>query len=149
MPERMRAALRALLPPGSFLKRDRGEALFVTDAPRRGPCPDWTAAGFTCVEEKGLARLTPKAQWLEALAARYPEPPDFLCASLKREGGAPDGEVLRLFAMGMKQMDGAPYDPAFERRLRQLAAARLRTHADMGGLYACGILNYLIKEKRL
>ena len=139
MLERMRAALRAALPEGAFLKLDRGDALFVTDAPRRGECPDW--AGFECEITNGLARLTPGKAWLLALEAEYPEPPDFLCASLRR-GGEPDAEVLKLFAMGLKK------DPGFGRKLRQTAAARLRKHETLGGLYACGILNYRMERER-
>ena len=139
MLERMRAALRAALPAGAFLKLDRGDALFVTDAPRRGDCRDW--AGFECEVRKWLAFLTPGRPWLRALEAEYPEPPDFLCASLKR-GGEMDGAVLKLFAMGLKR------DPEFGKRLRQTAAERLRNHEAMGGLYACGILNYRMERER-
>lgn len=139
MLERMRAAVRAALPEGAFLKLDRGEALFVTDAPRRGGGRDWP--GFECEMRNGLAFLTPGKEWLSALEAAFPEPPDFLCATLKR-GGEADGAVLKLFAMGLKK------DVEFEKRLRQTAAARLRNHAPMGGLYACGLLNYILERER-
>ena len=144
----MRRALRALLPAGAFLKRDRGPALFVTDAPMRGPCPDWGTAGFDGIVENGLARLTPGAMWVYRLEERFPEPPDGLCASLARFRGTPDAPALRLLAAGMKQLDGAPYDPAYGRRLRQLAAVTLREHNARGGLYACGLVNYLIEKER-
>ena len=146
MVERMRAALRAALPPGAFLKRERGEALFVTDAPRRGPCPDWGALGFSCEVSHGLARLTPGKVWVMELEAQYPEPPDHLCQTLRR-GGEIDGEVLRLFSMGLKRLDGEARYSDYGKRLRQLAAARLREHGSMGGLYACGIINCLTERK--
>ena len=37
----LRQAAAAALPRGAFLRRDRGEALFVTDAPRQRPEADW------------------------------------------------------------------------------------------------------------
>lgn len=144
----MRRVLRAMLPAGAFLKRDRDATLFVTDAPRRGPCPDFGAADFESSVEGGLARLTPGARWLHALEAEYPEPPDGLCAGLARFRGEPDRVALALFAEGLKQLDGAPRDPAYERRLRQLAAVTLREHSARGGLYACGLVNYLIEKER-
>ena len=70
---------------GAFVRRDRGDALFVTDAPRRRRDVDWAerfgAAGFICREENGLARLTPGADWMARLEARFPGPPDALCAT--------------------------------------------------------------------
>lgn len=134
----MRRAAQALLPKGAFLRRDRGDALYVTDAPRRGAEIDWGAAGFLCREEGGLACLTPGPAWLERLAARYPEPPDFLCASLRRVDGDPDEATLRLFARIMKALDGGPVDPNCEKALRQRAAVCLREKRG-GGLYACGV----------
>ena len=143
----IRYAARALLPPGAFLRRDRGDALYVTDAPRRGADADWGGAGFLCRTEDGLAYLTPGPRWLSQLEARYPEPPDPLCASFVRFTGEPDAEVLRLFARAVKQLDGG-VDPHFNRQLRQCAAARLREHRSGGGLYACALANHLIEKER-
>ena len=148
MLERMRLALSDLLPWGAFLKRDRGSALFVTDAPRRGACPDWSSVGFLAREADGLACLTPDAGWLAQLEARWPEPPDLMCAQLRRGSGPVDGQVLELFAMGLKILDGGPFDPAFDRRLRQLAAVTLREQRARGGLYACGLVRYEIEKER-
>ena len=143
----VRGAVRALLPEGSMLRRDRGASLFVTDAPRREPGADWperfAAAGFLCAIESGLAHLTPDGRWLAALSARYPEPPDHLCAMLRRfEGPPPDRDALALFAEALKLLDGAPWDPGFDRRLRQRAAVCLRTHRPGGGLYACALARH-------
>lgn len=143
MIERMRAALLPLLPEGAFLRLDRGEALFVTDAPRRGACPDFDAVGFLCRVENGLAYLAPGPEWLLTLEAEYPEPPNPLCASLKRFDGPPDDKTIRLFCLGLKQPGSAAYD----RRLRQLAAATLRKHEARGGLYACGLVQYLSEKQ--
>ena len=122
----LRAAAASLLPEGAFLRRDRGDALFVTDAPRRGTLPDGPKVGFLCETDNGLARLTPGPEWLERLEARHPDPPDPLCASLRHFHGPPDAEILRLFAAGAKLLDGAPNDPTYTRRVRQAAAVALR-----------------------
>ena len=139
----LRAAARAALPSGAFLRRDRGEALYVTDAPRRQSPEAWLdavrAAGFECRIEGGLACLTPGAVWLQRLEAAYPEPPDAFCAAFRRFEGPPDAEALRLFAMAMKPLDGGAPDPMYEKKLRQRAAVALRRHETGGGLYACAL----------
>ena len=152
----LREAAATALPPRAFLRRDRGDGLFVTNAPRVAPEADWTAplsaAGFLCQSESGLIRLTPGPVWLARLELDYPEPPDFLCVSLTRvEGLAPEPESLRLFALGVKALEDASEAPRFDRRLRQRAAECLRlnqTHPHDptrgGGLYACALLHHEI-----
>lgn len=144
----LRRAARAALPEGAFLRRDRGEGLFVTDAALRRPGLDWRAAleaaGFEARRlENGLIALRPGAAWPEALAAAHPDPPDFLCRTLKRFDGPPEPESLALFAAGVKVLDGGPDAAAWERRLRQRAAVCLRRGGG-GGLYACGLVLALI-----
>ena len=151
--DELRSAAALRLPEGAFLRRDRGDALYATDAPRRAPDADWQgrfeAAGFECAVAGGLARLTPGERWLQALAARYPEPPDLFCASLARfDGGGPGPEALRLFAMGVKALEGAGDPAAFDRALRQRAAQCLRDARQSGaGLYACALLDHLIERE--
>ena len=145
---RLRDAARARLPEGAFLRRDRGDALYVTDAPLRGGPVDWAAAGFVCRESGGLARLTPSAVWLARLEALYPEPPDPLCRSLRRFSGPPDDTALKLFARAVKRLDGGECDPRYSRDLRQRAAVCLREHNPGGGLYACALANHLIEKER-
>ena len=153
----LREAARAALPEGAFLRRDRGEALFATDAPRLSPDADWPGAlaraGFACELQGGLAFITPGPKWLAALERAWPAPPDDLCRSLARFAGLePDGESLRLFALGARRLDGDPeVGGRFERRLRQRAAEclRLNAHSDQnrgGGLYACALMNHIIRE---
>lgn len=146
--EELRRAALGPLPEGAFLRRDRGAALYVTDAPRRGGTADWRSAGFLCQESGGLARLTPDDRWLQRLEALYPEPPDYLCAALRRFCGPAGPEALRLFARGVKPLDGGGDDPLYARALRQRAAVCLRTHDPGGGLYACALLNYLMEKER-
>ena len=144
---RVRAAARVQLPPGAWLKRDRGDALFVTDAPRCAPGVDWSgrfqSSGFDCRIEGGLARLSPGAAWPEALSAEYPEPPDQLCKALQRFNGPPDAQALRLFSRGLKALDAGVPDPGYDRAVRRRAAECLRAGGG-GGLYACAILQHLL-----
>ena len=127
---RVREAAAAILPDGAFLKRDRGDALFVTDAPRRRPDADWAerfaAAGFVCEITGGLARLTPGQRWLDALEARCPEPPDMFCASLARFAGREaDPAALRLFAAGLRLLDGGRDPHSFIGRIASLVGERI------------------------
>lgn len=144
----LRDAARSRLPEGAFLRRDRGDALFVTDAPLRGGSVDWAAAGFICRENEGLARLTPSAIWLQRLESLCPEPPGPLCRSFRRFSGPPDDVALTLFARAMKRLDGGERDPRYARDLRQRAAVCLREHIPGGGLYACALANYMIEKER-
>jgi len=127
----LRAAVRAALPPGAFLRRDRGDALFITDAPRIDPHTDRAAAlreaGFICAGADGLLRLWPAESWLMRLEAATPDPPDDLCRSLIRfRGMSPDGASLGLFALGLRCLDGGEGAARFDRLLRQRAAQCLR-----------------------
>ncbi|MBQ6373115.1 MAG: hypothetical protein IJJ45_01365 [Clostridia bacterium] len=145
----VREAAQALLPVGAMLRRDRGDALFVTDAIRRAPGVDWPAAfeaaGFLCDCSEGPARLTPGALWHARLADSFPDPPNALCAALRRFDGPPDDVSLRLFARAVKALDSTAPDPDCERLLRQRAAAVLRTPGCPGGsLYACALAVHLM-----
>ncbi len=152
----LRAAARAALPEGAFLKRAREDGLFVTDAPRRCPGGDWhtalSDAGFTVAESDGLARLSPAPAWLIRLEAGHPQPPDAFCAGFLRFAGrTPEAESLALFALGARALDGSDDRARFERRLRQRAAVCLRLNqipstVRGGGLYACALLKTLIEE---
>ena len=127
----LRAAATATLPAGAFLRRDRGDALFVTDAPRVDPRADWAlrlaGAGFLCAARDGLLRLWPDAGWLTRLEQACPDPPDDLCRSLLRfRGLSPDGAGLKLFALGLRCLDGGEGAARFDRLLRQRAAQCLR-----------------------
>ena len=149
----LRTAVAAALPEGAFLRRDRGDALFVSDAPRINSHTDWSArlfeAGFYCAGA-GLLRLWPAEVWLTRLEAASPDPPDDLCRSLFRfRGRSPDGESLKLYTFGMRCLDGADGAARFDRQLRQRAAACLRLNAmdpsdptSGGGLYACALLDH-------
>ena len=150
----LRQAAADALPEGAFLRRDRGEALYVTNAPFIRPGMDWAAllaeAGFRCTGGDGLLRLWPDEGWLIRLEAACPDPPDDLCRSLLRfRGRSADGDSLRLFTMGLRLLDGGEDGAAFDRRLRRRAAECLRLNAlnpneppRGGGLYACALLDH-------
>lgn len=150
----LRTAAAAALPEGAFLRRDRDDALFVTDAPRFSARTDWAGplseAGFYCAVSGGLLRLWPAEIWLSRLEASRPDPPNDLCRSLFRfRGRSPDGESLKLYALGMRCLDGGDGAARFDWKLRQRAAACLRLNAMNpeeptcgGGLYACALLDH-------
>ena len=154
----LRRAVKEVLPPGAFLKRDRGDALFVTDAPRHLPNADWTSLleeeGFTCTAKGDLLALRPMALWMQRLEAEFDTsgPPDDLCRSLLRyRGHIVQPENLRLFVAGTRILDGEMNDGTYEKSLRQQAALCLRYDRlepsivpRGGGLYACALLNHML-----
>ena len=137
--EQMRAELRPLLPEHAFLKRDRGDALLITNAPALGFSPECLPG---CIlERRGpLVCILPDARWVADFEAAIPEPPDHLSRTLMRFRGAEaDGDNLRLFARIAKLMDAQPSPgeiEACDRTLRKRAALALRGDCG-GGLYAC------------
>ena len=153
--EALRRAARRALPEGATLRRDRGDALFVTDAPVRAGGGNWASglaeAGFIVRADGHLAHLTPGPDWITRLEADWPEPPDSLSATLIRYRGlSPDGAVLSLIAMGLRALDGGQEGPAYDRLLRQRAALCLRApdRYSPGGLYACALIDHLIERER-
>ena len=145
----LRAMARAALPPRAFLRRDRGEALFVTNAPAFDPALR-EIPGFIVERRGGLLYLLPDNLWLARWERRAPEPPDDLCAKLYRfRGEAPDRDNLLLFARGLKLLDGGatPEDiAAYDRSLRQRAAMALRGGCG-GGLYAASLIAHQLNGK--
>ena len=148
----LRDAAEALLPGGAFLRYDRGDALFVTDAARRCPGEDWierfSRAGFDCREREQLVFLSPSKTWISRLEVEYPDPPDHFCATLSRfRGRNADDASVALFALGIKALDGCASPALYDRQLRQRAAVCLRAHAGGGGLYGCAILRSAIRNQ--
>lgn len=146
----MREALFAILPQRAFLRRDRRDALYISNAPRFDSETDWAArcmeACFQTKEENGLLRLCPSEAWLKRLEDQFKTSPDFLCFTLERFKKLPvDEESLNLFALGVRYLDGDNSIIDYEKRLRNRAAICLRSGGG-GGLYACGLLNHIIKE---
>ena len=145
----LRAMARAALPPRAFLRRDRGEALFVTNAPAFDPALR-EIPGFTTERKGGLMYLLPDESWIKRWERRFPEPPDDLCAKLQRfRGENPDRENLLLIVHGLQLLDGdatleniADYDRAVRRR----AAVALRGGRG-GGLYTSALIAFQLDRK--
>lgn len=146
--ERLRAELRPLLPERAFLKRDRGDALLITNAPALGFAPDKLPSCI--VEMRGaLLCILPDAQWVAEYEAAIPEPPDHLSRTLLFfRGVEADLDNLRLFARIAKLMDAQPSPGEIEscdRALRNRAALALRGGCG-GGLYACACVRALLNH---
>ena len=142
----LRRELRPLLPERAFLKRDRGDALLITNAPALGLAPEVLPG---CILETcgTLMRILPDAQWVAEYEARIPEPPDHLSRTLLRfRGIEADMDNLHLFARIAKLMDAQPSPgeiEACDRALRNRAALALRGGCG-GGLYACACVRALL-----
>lgn len=146
--ERLRGELRPLLPERAFLKRDRGDALLITNAPALGFVPERLPGCI--VEMQGmLLCILPNAQWVAEYEAAIPEPPDHLSRTLLRfRGVEADLDNLRLFAWCAKLMDAQPSPgeiEACDRVLRNRAALALRGGCG-GGLYACACVRALLNH---
>ena len=126
--------IRARLPEGAYLKRDRGDALLVTDF-------DGEVEGFVRIPRGKLTALLPLPERILRYESEFSAPVGAFSASLLRFRGqtAGEGNVL-LFTRGVKLFDGAAAEfAAFDRAVRQTAAAALRT-GDGGGVYALALL---------
>lgn len=128
-----REYVRGALPQGAFLRRDRGDALYITDAPRRG----WIGplSGFSVEICGPFAKISP----LGGTMARCDYAPDRLALELSRMKGA-SPEALILFIECLKCAE-APDSGAYgrcDRRLRQAAARAMRAGGGEG-LYYCAL----------
>ena len=139
----MREAIRPLLPAKSFLKRDRGEGLLVTNAPVFDPNLH-EIPGFILERQGNLLRILPDSEWI--LKLENIEPPDFFSKSLLQfRGKLPDRQNILLCVQGLKLLD-AGCEPtqaeiaAYNRALRQRCAEALRGGACAGGLYAAALI---------
>ena len=146
--EMLRSELRPLLPERAFLKRDRGDALLITNAPALGLAPDRLPGCI--VENRGmLLCILPDAQWIAEYEAAIPEPPDHLSRTLLFfRGVEADPDNLRLFARIAKLMDARPSPgeiEACDRALRNRAALALRGGCG-GALYACACVRALLNH---
>ena len=140
----MRGEIAAMLPERAFLRRDRGDALFVTNAPAFSDAGALTErlcrAGWRVQTRGGLLAVLPGADMIDQFERARPDPPDFLTRSLTRLRGLPVcSEALTVFAEGLRRAEhGGAED--YDRRARQLAALCLRR--SCGGAYACAVILY-------
>ena len=144
----MRDDLRRALPPRAFLRRDRGEYLFITNAPAlSGELP--ALPGFIAEPRGSLLAILPDGGWAMELEI-CSEPPDQLSKSLIRfRGMEADRAGLMLLGQGWKLMNMAAATDAnmnaeiqaYDRALRRRAALALRGACCGGGLYAGALLH--------
>lgn len=137
----MRAQARSLLPPRAFLRLDRNDYLFVTNAPVFEPSLS-EIPGFIAHRRGSLLCLLPDASWVMRLERKKLLSPDWLCQSLLRfRNEKPDLDNLKLFARCVRAADNPlPEEMAFCRQaVGQRAAVALRGGCS-GGLYACALL---------
>ena len=129
----LRALAAAQLPQGAFLRRDRGGALYVTNAPAKGWSGD--ISGFSVEISGGIVKLTPDGDTMQSCDFA----PDTLAKELSRFTGASD-EAIAVFAACVKCAE-APDPVSYEkcdRMLRQTAAKAMRTGGGEG-LYYCAL----------
>lgn len=130
-------ALRELLfslPESAFVHRDRGSALYVTDAPKYG----WSGKlpGFSICLKGDLAFLTPDASGIGACGFLAEDAPE----RYRRFRGDPS-ENIRLFTRIWKTYEAPEREELLrcDRMLRQGAAAALRGGPG-GGLAVCAAI---------
>ena len=123
----------AYLPEDAFLRRDRGDGLYVTNAPAKG----WHGEipGFSVDVSGGIARINALPETIEKCGYM----PDGLAAELERfKGTSP--ESVRIFCECIKcaeAPDAAKWEKC-DRMLRQAAAKALRDGGGEG-LYYCAL----------
>ena len=147
---KMRANIRAKLPPKAFLLIDRGENLFVSNA------PIFTAempviAGFHVIRSGRNIAFLPDESWLMRLERRSNDPPDELSRTMARfRGKKIENENLKLYAQALKIAEGdtktkAKEIEALETAIRKKAAVALRSGGG-GGLYGLAVALANIKS---
>jgi len=144
LPALIRERLRPLLPERAFLRRARGDAAFITNAPMFAEIT-LESHGFRCEHQGKLMTISPGAQFITAFEMNHPDPPDFFCRSLLRFCGHPPcDEAVKLFAVGIRLLEHADENEArqYDQRVRNLAAVCLRE--NLGGAYGCALLAHHI-----
>lgn len=142
--QQLREAARTRLPERAFLRRDRGDAFLISNAPIFEP-DIRDIPGFTAFIRGRMLHLYPDESWIARVEAQYPEPPDHLCAGLARfRGERADADNMLIFTRCIKLLDAGEAASDEEwiscgRALRQQAAVALRGGCG-GGLYAAAIL---------
>lgn len=152
LPTAYREMIRPLLPERAFLRRDRGDALFITNAPNLVDAGELAhqiqMRGFSCIQTGSLLRIRPGQALVAQLEIRC-DPPDHFCQTLLRfRAQTPTDASLALFARGVQLLESA--DPGkvreYIRQSRQLAALSLRN--PQGGAYACALIAHSLETER-
>ena len=146
---KMRTAIRAKLPPKAFLLIDRGENLFVSNAPVFSPEMP-VIPGFHVLRSGRNIAFLPDESWLMRLERRTAEPPDELCRTFFRfRDKSIEDDALKLYAQALKLAEGytkakSREIEAFETALRKKAAVAMRNGGG-GGLYGLAVANAQLK----
>lgn len=129
---------------GAFLRCDRGDALYVTNAPQRTDVKiDWEAAGFHVREERGLAFLTPDDRWISCLydwAAGQGEMSSAAEHIARASSGIVEEEDRLLMMECIKRLEMKGEAEECDRMVRQRAAVCLRKKQGGGTLPVCALL---------
>ena len=152
LPAFFRGQIRPLLPERAFLRRDREDALFVTNAPKftdaSALIDHFQVRGFICTAINDCLRISPGPAHITDFELRH-EPPDHFCKSLVRfRGMQPSGEAIALFSRGVQLLENAEPGKVSDylRCVRQLAAVSLRTR--QGSVYACALISHILDPER-
>lgn len=147
----VRAAACALLPEGKgvFLRCDRGNALYVSNAPARtGQRLDGADAGFHVREERGLAFLTPDDRWTGRLlewASRYVQEDEAIRHIARASFGNTEEEDRALLMEGIKRLEMRGNAADYDKMVRQRAAVCLRRKQGGGTLAVCARLTEMMR----
>lgn len=134
------------LPEGAFLRRDRGRALYITNAPAIGEIGDMP--GLRAEVCGGLAHIYVEPGALEDIAGEMGFSEDRLARELAGFRGGSEG-AAELFAEAAKALEapaGADAD-GLDRRIRQAAAVALREGGGEG-LYFCALALAELKRRQ-
>lgn len=147
----LREAALSLIPAnrGIFLRCDRGEALYVSNAPARTEMPfDWESVGFACRTEKNLVFLTPEAAWAGRLEEWLAPKTDARLARVIRHADFHEtaDEDMALLIEGVKLMELRGDVRGYEKKVRQRAAVCLREKRGGGTLSACALIADFLRE---
>ena len=148
----LREEIRSALPPQAFIRRDRGDALLITNAPAFDPevkCPP----GFLAVRQGALLRIYPDENRILDLEKSCLEPPDHFCRSLMRfRGMQAEQENLLLFVQGAKLLDGVMAKAlyyAFSARTVCPGVLNVPGPQGNGGGFISAVLNAVKEERNL
>ena len=135
---------------GAFLRCDRGDRLYVTNAQiKMREAIDWRKAGFHAENVGNLTFLTPDKGWIgrfaewigqEVREKRFSDTVRNACF------GETDEEDMKLWIDGMKRLEMKGDAAGYEKLVRQRAAVCLRERRGGGTLPACALIVDLMNE---
>ena len=136
---------------GAFLRCDRGEALYITNAAVRSEkVIDWAAAGFDARMQGKMTFLVPKDEWMQSFA-------EWLCPQVKdaylqknlanADFGLVEEADRRLWVEGIKQLEMRT-NTDYEKAVRQRAAVCLRTKSGGGTIRVCALIADALREMK-